>query len=340
MKPDRLDQLLDAMRSARLAIVGDFFLDHYMIIDPRLEEVSIETGLPAHQVVELRPSPGAAGSVCTKVAALGVQTIYAVTMLGDDGSGYDLTRELRAIGLRFDHVVTRRDRFTPTYGKPMLRRPNGTEEEINRIDTKNRLPLPGEVEDAIIASLHSLAPRLDGIIVIDQVEQHNCGVITDRVREELAALGAEHPELVILADSRNRIDRFRNVMIKPNFTEAARALGLPAGEESVQAACDLARRLVERIGRRVFLTMGPGGIVAADADGAHVVPAFPVQGMIDTTGAGDTVTAGIVTALCAGASITEAATVGNLAASITIKQLGTTGTATPAQMRAALLEHQ
>jgi sugar/nucleoside kinase (ribokinase family) len=51
-------------------------------------------------------------------------------------------------------------------------------------------------------------------------------------------------------------------------------------------------------------------------------------------GAGDSATAGIVSALLAGATRLEAAAVGNLVASITVQQLGTTGTASPAQVLA------
>jgi sugar/nucleoside kinase (ribokinase family) len=42
--------------------------------------------------------------------------------------------------------------------------------------------------------------------------------------------------------------------------------------------------------------------------------------------------AGIMAALCAGASPGEAALVGNLVASITVQQIGTTGTATRGQV--------
>jgi rfaE bifunctional protein kinase chain/domain len=332
MNCERLQELLGRMRQVKLAIAGDFFLDQYLIIDPKLAEISVETGLPAQQVVELRPSPGAGGSVTTKVAALGVGTIHAVTVLGDDGNGYDLTKELKKAGVRLDHVFTRPDRFTPTYGKPMLRRPNGTEEEISRIDVKNRDPLPGDAEESIINSLQTLAAEVDGIIVVDQVEQPNCGVITDRVREEVARLSG----IVVFADSRSRIGQFRNVMMKPNFREAARALQQTEADESEEKAKAMAQQLAKTNGRAVFITMGPRGLIAADGDAVHTVPAFPVEGMIDTTGAGDTVTAGIVSALCAGATIDEAAEAGNLAASITIKQLGTTGTAGPQQMIEAL----
>ncbi len=67
-----------------------------------------------------------------------------------------------------------------------------------------------------------------------------------------------------------------------------------------------------------------------------LVPGFPVEGPIDPTGAGDSVTAGAVLALAAGARLDEAALVGNLVASITIQQLATTGTARPKELRERL----
>ena len=57
-----------------------------------------------------------------------------------------------------------------------------------------------------------------------------------------------------------------------------------------------------------------------------------IDGPTDPTGAGDSVTAAAVLALGAGASLPEAALVGNLVASITVEQLATTGTARPEQL--------
>jgi sugar/nucleoside kinase (ribokinase family) len=57
-----------------------------------------------------------------------------------------------------------------------------------------------------------------------------------------------------------------------------------------------------------------------------------VEGPIDSTGAGDSATAGAVSALAAGATLPEAALVGNLVASITVQQLATTGTAQPEEL--------
>ena len=60
-----------------------------------------------------------------------------------------------------------------------------------------------------------------------------------------------------------------------------------------------------------------------------VAPAYAVRGPIDIVGAGDAATSGIVASLLAGADELAAAAVGNLVASITVQQIGQTGTATP-----------
>lgn len=75
-------------------------------------------------------------------------------------------------------------------------------------------------------------------------------------------------------------------------------------------------------------------MVGALPDGAtEHVPAWPVQGEIDVVGAGDAVTANLTAALAADATLREALELANAAASIVIHQLGTTGSASPAQLR-------
>jgi sugar/nucleoside kinase (ribokinase family) len=172
---------------------------------------------------------------------------------------------------------------------------------------------------------------MDALLVLDQVSEPECGVVTTRVREHLAELGETNPEKLILADSRERIGLFRAVWTKPNVTECRRAV---QGTDD-PAACVAA--LAERTGRPVFCTQGEHGIVIADPRTKPTrtaqVPGYPVHGPIDPVGAGDSTSAGIACALAAGATLEEAAAFGNLVASITIQQIGTTGTATPDQVR-------
>jgi sugar/nucleoside kinase (ribokinase family) len=173
------------------------------------------------------------------------------------------------------------------------------------------------------------------VIVADQVPEPNHGVITDRVRAEIGRLALSHPDLIVAADSRARIGRFRHIVLKPNAQEAIRAVHPGwAGQIDLELARESGATLSRRSGRPVFLTLGDQGILLFTHGDCTHIPAVRVSGKIDIVGAGDSCMAGLVSALCCGAAPEEAALIGNLVASITVKQIGTTGTATPSQVRA------
>jgi bifunctional ADP-heptose synthase (sugar kinase/adenylyltransferase) len=74
-------------------------------------------------------------------------------------------------------------------------------------------------------------------------------------------------------------------------------------------------------------------MVGADAAGlVESLPTLPLRGKIDIVGAGDCVTANLTSALAAGATLREALQLANAAASVVIHKLGTTGTASPAEI--------
>jgi len=333
MTHERLECLLDAFPQVAVAVVGDFFLDKYLIIDPALEEVSVETGLGAFQVVAKRTSPGAAGTVTSNLSALEVGTIHAVGCIGDDGEGYELRRGLSRTRVDTTHLLVRSDWLTPTYTKPLVVQPDGSEVESNRQDIKNRGATPELIAEAVIAELRAVAPQVQAVIVADQVEAPNEGLITDAVRDALADLAQQHPQVVFLADSRGNIGRFRNLILKPNAVEACRVIDPNAQEPApMDQAREAGMALSRRTGKPVYVTLGQNGLLVATGESVTHVPGVKVEGPIDIVGAGDSTTAGIVASLCAGATLEEAGLVGCLVASITIQQLGTTGTASPEQV--------
>src|SRR6266700_2685393 len=104
MKLDRLREITAAYGRLRIAIVGDFCLDRYLEIDPARQETSIETGLPVHNVVNVRSQPGAAGTILNNLVALGIREIYPVGFAGEDGEGFELRAALRnQRGVRLYH---------------------------------------------------------------------------------------------------------------------------------------------------------------------------------------------------------------------------------------------
>ena len=167
MDRTRLESLLARFPGLTVLVVGDFFLDKYLLIDRSLAEISLETDLEAHQVVGVTCSPGAAGTVANNLRALGVHVI-ALGVIGDDGEGHELKRALRANGTDIALLIERADRFTPTYTKPMSRERDGTVRELNRLDIKNRAPLPADVEELILARLSEALPRVNGVVIADQ----------------------------------------------------------------------------------------------------------------------------------------------------------------------------
>src|SRR5438270_12434417 len=89
-----LGQILERIPALTVGVLGDLFLDRYLEIDAALTEPSIETGLDAYQVVRVRSSPGAAGTVVNNLVALGVGRVCIVAVIGDDGDGYQLPQAL------------------------------------------------------------------------------------------------------------------------------------------------------------------------------------------------------------------------------------------------------
>jgi len=330
---ERLEEIIAGFSRARIAVIGDFFLDKYLDIDPRLAEISLETGKTCHQVVQIRHSPGAAGTVVANLAALGAGAMFAIGFTGDDGESYDLRRDLAAMRCDTAHLLRDPDRMTPTYLKPRDKTDPSLAGEHNRYDTKNRVPTTAETQQRLVASLDALLPRVDAVIVADQVEETDCGAITTQVIEALAERGRRFAGRVVFwADSRRRIRQFRNVMIKPNQFEAVGWENPPPDASvAVDRLVESVQRLRAAVQAPIVATRGTAGMLVSDPEPTLVL-GVRVEGPIDPTGAGDSATAGAVLALAAGASLAEAAVVGNLVASITVQQLATTGVARPEQL--------
>ncbi len=328
----RLEELVAKFAGLSIGLVGDLFLDRYLHIDPRFHELSVETGLEAYQVTRVCNSPGALGTVVNNLVALGVKQCLPVSVVGDDGEAHDVLAALERLGTSTRYIIKDRERLTPTYTKPLGTNPaDGTLRELNRLDQRNARPPSAATTAQLLAHLDEVSERIQGLIVADQVREEDWGVVTGVVRQHLAELAHRRPGFLVCVDSRARIGMFRGATLKPNLSECRAAVpsaGVAADDPEMAV-----RALAEQTGCRVFCTMGESGILIAHPSGAvKRVPTWPVTGPVDIVGAGDSATAGIVTALLAGANEEEAATIGNLVASVTVQKLGTTGTCTPAEL--------
>ena len=337
MTPERFTQLSERYGKLRIVLLGDFCLDRYLDIDPAKSETSIETGLTVHNVTDVRSQPGAAGTILANLTALGAGAVFPIGFCGEDGEGFELRRALERIPrVNCEGFLQTPERRTFTYTKPLLHEPGQAPRELSRLDLKNWTPTPAAVEEQLLGALRKLTANADAVIVMDQVDIAETGVVTTRIREAVGEISRERPSLPVLADCRRGLHGWPECIWKMNARELSLLEGV--SESDPQALRDATARRARGNGRAVFVSQAGDGILGADTSGTTThVPAFPVRGTIDIVGAGDSVSANLAMALAAGAEIHEAMELAMAAANTVIHQLGTTGTATLGQIRGLLL---
>ena len=318
-------EILAAFPRLRCLVVGDVCLDRWCQYDPSLALASAETGIPRIAVVETEVTAGAAGTVANNLAALGAGRVDVLGMVGDDGFGYELRGALSALGISPDLLVSARSVPTFTYTK-LLNTATG-EEDLPRIDFVNRRPLPEELDRELTARFESAAPSYDVIVVSDQAETEQGGVVTPAMREAVIRAAASNPGIVMWVDSRRRAELFRGVIVKPNEEEAEAASTRALGRVDYPA---LRKHMDARL---LIVTHGGDGAEILDENGARWVRAQRVERPVDICGAGDSFSAGASMALRASGDAEAAVRFGNLVASITIMKRGT-GTASPEEILA------
>ncbi len=333
MTPRRFKSITGRYPEMSIAIVGDYSLDRYLEIDPELAEISIETGLAVHNVTNVRSQAGSAGTIVNNLTTLGIGTIFPIGFCGEDGEGYELLRALRLLaGVDTQHFLQTKDRRTFTYCKPLVLESNRPPRELNRLDSKNWQPTPTAVQKRLVRALMTVAEHVDAIIIMDQVDIAQTGVVTPMLLEAVGQIAKKRNKPLIIGDSRRGLRDFPPILFKMNSAE----LGILSGTKPSARLQTIERQAVDlarKNDRPVFVTMAERGILGATANGrtSHQ-EALPVNGEIDIVGAGDSVTANLAAALAANANIEESITLANAAASIVVHQLGTTGTASVDQI--------
>lgn len=324
----RLTGILEEIRRVAIGVIGDFCLDAYWDLDPAEAEISVETGKPTRAVRNQRYSPGGAGNIASNLTDLGVGRVMAFSVLGRDLFGRELLSLLRQRRIDTAGIVIQKDGWdTPVYAKPYLK---GQEQE--RFDFGRWKSLSKDSERALVSAVHDHVPSLDALIINQQLLH---GIYSDAVVDELNGLAAQYGTVGFLIDARDIIDRFRGMTATMNATEAARCCGVACSYEYVPTTTELhdyARAILARTGKPVLITCGAGGILAFDGTAFESLPAIASSGATDPVGAGDTVASAVGAALSAGATLREAAELAVLAAGVTVRKIGETGTASPEEI--------
>jgi len=324
LEENRLQEILLKIRKVRLCVVGDVCMDIYWYADMKKSRLSRETPHYPLPIVREISSPGACGNVINNMSALPVGKITPVSVFGKDWRGYLLLKWFREHGISMEGLIESSRFVTPAYGKPMRMGISDVVYEDPRLDFENREPVSGEDEEKVLNALTKAASESDVIVVSDQF---SFGIITEKVRKKLAELAEKMP---VIVDSREKAPLYRGMILKPNEIEAAQCLGKEALPESASDADyeKLADELAKRNGQPVIITLGKRGAVWSDGRESVLAPAFRNRHPIDIVGAGDTFLSAFSAAYAAGISGKECTFFASLASAVTVRKIGTTGTAT------------
>jgi rfaE bifunctional protein kinase chain/domain len=331
LKRSRLLEILKSFRDLNIMVIGDFALDVYWYADMTLSELSRETPHYNRPVVKETYSPGASGNISWNVKDLGVKNVYAITVLGRDWRGKMLIEKLQDIGIITRYIVQSPERVTPAYIKPILCGYDSQQEDA-RLDFMNFKPLSNNLEEQLIENVKAVISMVDAVIVEDQMSRN--GLITESVRHALINLAKENPEKIFVVDSRERIGLFENMVLKPNKIEAVKAIYPSRNplEVEMDELINVGKEIFKIANRPVYITLSEKGALLIDGEKNHHLPAAPTKPPIDPVGAGDTFISALAASLAAGASPLEAGIIANIAASVILKKLNITGTASPEEI--------
>jgi D-glycero-beta-D-manno-heptose-7-phosphate kinase len=315
-----LSQLIQKFSQHRILVVGDLTLDEFLT--GQVERISREAPVPIIRHEGTLQVPGGAANAAYNFAKLGAQVI-SVGLVGNDAQGEVLKQIFAQAGIDTAGVIVDSSRPTVTKTRISAHARQSVTQQIVRVDRKSDASpsdaMQSQITDFILAHLS----KVDAVVCSDYSE----GVMTK------SAIAAALNHRLTIVDAQKDLQRYHGATIfTPNLPEAELALGYGIGGGTHSAANRLdpgARDLLFLTGaKQVLITHGQ------DGTSSHI-PAFNRTQVFDVTGAGDTVVAALTLALAGGASYWQAAVLGNLAASIVVRQFGTTTTNT-AEMQAAL----
>jgi sugar/nucleoside kinase (ribokinase family) len=257
-------------------------------------------------------SGGSAANTIVGIANLGARAAY-VGKVRDDQIGRLYIHDIRAAGVAFE---TKAAADGPATGcSYILVTPDGERTMNTYLGAAQEL-MPGDIDEAQIAA--SSVIYLEGYLWDPKSAKEAF------VKASTIAHQAGRQVALTLSDSfcvdRYRgefLDLMKNGTVDLVFANEAELHSLYQTSDFDTALAQL--RVDTKLG---VVTRSEKGCVVASKDGVVAVPAFPIEKMVDTTGAGDLFAAGFLFGLVRGAGHENAGRLGALAAAEVIQHIG------------------
>lgn len=326
----RLEELLQQFISQPILVIGDLTLDEFMTGE--VERISREAPVVILRHEETKQIPGGGANAVYNLAKLGAQ-VRVVGIIGKDAQGEALLGLFQEAGIDTGGILTVADRPTVTKTRIAGHARQSVTQQIVRVDRKSDAIPSLDTQEALADLIRQQRQGVRAIVCSD----YGDGVFTTPV------IAAALEQDLVIVDTQKQLQRYRQAtLFTPNLPEAEAAVGYAITDEiSLQQGGEDLLQLTKA--DHILITRGEAGMSLFTKTPTAVtcehIPAFNRTDVFDVTGAGDTVVAALTLALAAGASAWEASVLGNLAASLVVRQFGT-ATTTVAAMKTALTKIQ
>jgi len=257
-------------------------------------------------------SGGSAANTIVGVAGLGARAAY-VGKVRDDQIGRLYTHDIRAAGVAFE---TRPAADGPATGcSYILVTPDGERTMNTYLGAAQEL-MPGDIDASQVAA--SAFVYLEGYLW-DPANAKEAFVKAATIAHD-----AERQVALTLSDS-FCVDRYRGEFL--DLTRNGTVDLVFANEAELHSLYqtsdfETALKQLRSDAKLAVVTRSERGCVVVSSDGVTAVPAFPVEKIVDTTGAGDLFAAGFLFGLARDVGLENAGRLGALAAAEVIQHIG------------------
>lgn len=306
----------EKLSNGKVLVVGDLAIDE--MVYGETSRISREAPVLILKHKETKVILGAASNAAHNIAALGAKKVSVIGVCGDDYHAPQLIEAFHKANINTTGIVKDPSRPTSTKTRISAASPQSVTQQIVRIDRDDCRNVDGNIESHLIENMHNVANEHDAILLSD----YGTGVVTPEIIQHARNLAKEH-NLILAVDAQNQLERFQDAtIITPNQPEAERSLGYEMPEATdVIAGGQKLLKLANL--DNLLITRGGEGMMLFEKDGTlTTIPAFNRTDVFDVTGAGDTVVGTLVLAMASGISTRMAAILGNLAASIVVREFG------------------
>lgn len=311
-----LVSLIKKLKEPKILVAGDLALDEMIYGDA--ERISREAPVLILQHSHTRLILGGASNAAHNVSTLNNGRVSVCGVCGDDYQAGQLIGAFEQANVNCRYIIKDPARKTTTKTRISGSITTSITQQIVRIDRQTNEFLSEQTEKKLLDNLEKAIPEHDAIIL----SNYHIGTLTPKVIETTIALANKYNKIIVV-DAQRELSNYKNVTsMTPNLPDTQKSVGFFIEDEQSMKKAG-AKLLAETNAKSILITCGADGMFVCEPDEKYTkIPVFNKSEVFDVTGAGDTVTAVYTLALAAGADPVYAAIIGNIAASIVVRQFG------------------